>query len=414
MARQCPEVSHILFADDSLIFLHANELVAGKFLSILEEYCEASCQQINFGKSSVIFSPNMSNDLKGKILEVLKIPESSEKGKYLGVPAVFGKNKLEMFNYIKERALKKMQGWKQKLISQFGREILIKHVVQAIPSYSMSCFLLPQKLINKIMMAVRNFWWGGDPSSKSVHRKKWDLLSKSKSDGGMGFRDFKAFNLALLAKQCWRLVINPSSFWARVLKGMRWQVGNGKSINFWSDKWIPSSPHFLVRDAKGPFNPNSFVSDFITSGRWNISKLRDHVSDEVISDIKSIPLSLTNANDRIVWHYNSKVDSSSSNSPLNLVKFNCDGAFKQGAAAIGVIGRNSEGKLVDGRTSCISAISSFQSELFAIREACLIARQNRLLNVIIESDCKEAIKLCSSDLAPPWDSSVLIEHIRSV
>lgn len=165
-------------------------------------------------------------------------------------------------------------------------------------------------------------------------------MSKSKSDGGMGFRDFKAFNLALLAKQCWRLVINPSSFWARVLKGlyfprdnfmntkkgpraswfwnillkgrdvllagMRWQVGNGKSINFWSDKWIPSSPHFLVRDAKGPFNPNSFVSDFITSGRWNISKLRDHVSDEVISDIKSIPLSLTNANDRIVWHYNSK------------------------------------------------------------------------------------------------------------
>ncbi|KAL8126450.1 hypothetical protein AgCh_013655 [Apium graveolens] len=318
MARQYPEVSHILFADDSLIFLHANELVAGKFLSILEEYCEASGQQINFGKSSVIFSPNTSNDLKGKILEVLKIPESSEKGKYLGVPAVFGKNKLEMFNYIKERALKKMQGWKQKLISQAGREILIKHVVQAIPSYSMSCFLLPQKLINKIMMAVRNFWWGGDPSSRSIHWKKWDLLSKSKSDGGMGFRDFKVFNLALLAKQF---------------------------------------------------------------GRWNISKLRDHLSDEVISDIKSIPLSLTKANDRIVWHYNSKESSSQvshssvNNSslqwtppPLNLVKFNCDGAFKQGAAAIGVIGRNSEGKLVDGRASRISAISSFQFELFAIRE----------------------------------------------
>ncbi|KAL8124435.1 hypothetical protein AgCh_012179 [Apium graveolens] len=293
MARQCPEVSHILFADDSLIFLHANELVA------------------------VIFSPNTSNDLKGKILEVLKIPESSEKGKYLGVPAVLVKNKLEMFNYIKERALKKMQGWKQKLISQAGREILIKHVVQAIPSYSMSCFLLPQKLINKIMMAVRNFWWGGDPSSRN------------------------------------NFVFNND----------------------------PICPHSVLR-----------ASSFAQSEFLSLLQSSSQVSHSSVN------------NSSLQW----------TPPPLNLVKFNCDGAFKQGAAAIGVIGRNSEGKLVDGRASRISAISSFQSELFAIREACLIARQNHLLNAIIESDCKEAIKLCSSDLAPPWDSAVLIEDIRSV
>lgn len=245
-----------------------------------------------------------------------------------------------MFNYIFERALKKMQGWKQKLLSQAGREILIKAIVQAIPSYSMSCFLLPQKLINKIMLVVRNFWWGGDPSSKTIHWRKWDILSSSKSEGGMGFRDLKAFNLALLAKQCWRLVLNPSSFWARVLKGIyfprdnfmnakkgsraswiwnsllrgmdvllasvRWQVGNGKSIHFWSDRWVPNSPHFFVRDAKGPFNLDSFVADFITGGRWNTSKLKDHVSAKAISDIISIPLSFTDAHDRLVWHYTSK------------------------------------------------------------------------------------------------------------
>lgn len=74
-----------------------------------------------------------------------------------------------MLSYIMERVLKKMQGWKQKVLSQAGREILIKAVVQAIPSYSMNCFLVPKKLINRIMMVVRNFWWGGDPATKSIH-----------------------------------------------------------------------------------------------------------------------------------------------------------------------------------------------------------------------------------------------------
>ena len=69
---------------------------------------------------------------------------------------------------------------------------------------------------------------------------------------------------------------------------------------------IPNSPRFCVRDAKGPFNSNSFVSDFITVGRWNVSKLRNYMFDEAILDIKFVPLSLTDLNDRLVWHYNTK------------------------------------------------------------------------------------------------------------
>ena len=96
----------------------------------------------------------------------------------------------------------------------------------------------------------------------------------------MGFRDLDCFNLALLAKQCWRIIKSPSSLVAQILKckyfpqgsflnsnlgsqpsyiwrsllkgheilsyGIRWKVGNGVSISIWQDKWIPTQPPFSL------------------------------------------------------------------------------------------------------------------------------------------------------------------------
>ena len=51
---------------------------------------------------------------------------------------------------------------------------------------------------------------------------------------------------------------------------------------------------------KGPFNVNSSVADFISSGKWILSKLKECVSDQSVSKISAIPISRTNANDRLV------------------------------------------------------------------------------------------------------------------
>ena len=53
-----------------------------------------------------------------------------------------------------------MQGWKEKLLSQAGKEIMIKAVVQSIPTYSMSFFWLPIGLLKDIKAMIRKFWWG--------------------------------------------------------------------------------------------------------------------------------------------------------------------------------------------------------------------------------------------------------------
>ena len=78
--------------------------------------------------------------------------------KYLGLPSIIGKSKIDVFAELKEQVARKLFGWKEKLLSMGGREILIKVVVQAIPTYSMSYFLLPKSLFDEIEGMMRRFW----------------------------------------------------------------------------------------------------------------------------------------------------------------------------------------------------------------------------------------------------------------
>ena len=73
---------------------------------------------------------------------------------------MIGRSKKQIFNEVRERVGKKMTGWKEKLLSIGGREILIKAVAQAVPTYTMGCFLLPKGLYEDIKGMMRNFWWG--------------------------------------------------------------------------------------------------------------------------------------------------------------------------------------------------------------------------------------------------------------
>ena len=111
-----------------------------------------------------------------------------------------GRRKKEGFNFIKEKVWRKLQGWEGKLLSQAGREVLIKVVIQAIPTYAMGCFKLPLSLCHEIETMIKKFWWGQRGDKRKIHWLKWDELTKSKLEGGMRFRDITMFNDSLLAK----------------------------------------------------------------------------------------------------------------------------------------------------------------------------------------------------------------------
>ena len=80
--------------------------------------------------------------------------------KYLGLPSLVGKNKRNTFNDIKDKLRKKLVGWKKKLLSKANKEIFIKAMAQAILTYTMSCFKLPDTLCEELTSMIRNFWWG--------------------------------------------------------------------------------------------------------------------------------------------------------------------------------------------------------------------------------------------------------------
>ena len=88
----------------------------------------ASGQQINRTKTTLFFSKSTDDMRQTMIKDLLGVPIIHHYEKYLGLPSLVSRNKRESFTHIKQQIWKKLQGWEGKLLSQVGREILIKVV----------------------------------------------------------------------------------------------------------------------------------------------------------------------------------------------------------------------------------------------------------------------------------------------
>ena len=162
-------VSHLLFANDCLLFYEASMEECNRLLDILGRYEAASGQAINRQKTSIFFSRNTKLEVKDAIKNMLEARIMNECEKYLGLPMVGGQSKVSTFKELQERITKRVKGWKEKFILKAGREVLIKTIAQAIPTYSMSIFKIPKVVGDSINSTLAKYYWGQTKDEKKIH-----------------------------------------------------------------------------------------------------------------------------------------------------------------------------------------------------------------------------------------------------
>jgi hypothetical protein len=125
-------------------------------------------------------------------------------------------------------------------MSMTSKEILIKDVAHAIPTYAMACFDLSKTLCDDITQLVCWYWWSQNDEERKMHWVGWEKMKSVKEQGGLGFRDLHSFNLAMLARGSWRLIQAPGSLGALVLWAKYFPDGNllaAKPVNEMSYVW---------------------------------------------------------------------------------------------------------------------------------------------------------------------------------
>lgn len=161
-----------------MIYARANVENPQSIRKVLAKFKALSGQQINVDKSVVVFNKCLLTHVRRCVTNVLNIKEVVSHDKYLGLPTVFLRSKEFFFANLRDRIWKNLQGWKEKLLSKAGKEVLIRAVAYSIPTYAMSCFRIPANFCNEVMNIIRNFLWGTSSSDSGIPWRAWRKVCK--------------------------------------------------------------------------------------------------------------------------------------------------------------------------------------------------------------------------------------------
>ncbi|GKV28743.1 hypothetical protein SLEP1_g37755 [Rubroshorea leprosula] len=280
VGKEGVSVSHLQFADDTIFFGEASDDNIGAIKSIMRTFELVSGLKINFGKSQLM-GIGVEDNWRNKMACRLCCKEGEFPFKYLGIPIGGNHKRVAMWKPMVDSFRKKLSTWKGRYLSLGGRITLINSVLSSLPVFLMSIYLIPKGILYSIDKIRRSFLWGGGGEERKIKWVSWDKVCKKKEEGGLGVRELRKFNLALLGKWWGRLAENREGLWKRVIigkygergghwmdwikekeglgsswwrdvccidkldrervgwlsEGFRLKLGDGKRVSFWWDNW---------------------------------------------------------------------------------------------------------------------------------------------------------------------------------
>jgi hypothetical protein len=214
---------------------------------------------------------------------------------------------------------------------------MIKSVLQAIPSYVMSVYLIPDSIISEIERMLNSFWWGDGSNNKGIRWLAWEKLTRPKAVGGLGYRDFHEFNMSLIAKQAWKFLSEPDKFVSRIFKaryfprssffhakigdnpsfvwrsiwksrdilvnGCRWKIGDGSKIKVVCEPWLRGGDNLWMQAPQSQCTYELHVNDLLLPGvkNWDRHKIHSLFPVTVAENIINTPLFEEVKEDKLVW-----------------------------------------------------------------------------------------------------------------
>ncbi|KAF7801558.1 reverse transcriptase [Senna tora] len=414
LARSAPPLSHLFFADDAMIMMKASLAEAYELQRILNVYCSISGQKINISKSKIVFSKGIDPSIKHNVANALQMQIWDNPGKYLGLPGVWGRAKSNALSWIKDKIWNKLQGWKENFLNPVGKEVLIKAVIQAIPSYAMAVnpsesklalfesaagdlfprnIYLASEIEKRELVDLEEYLGGQKPYSetplvKTGYNKAVEDLSSVPSTNNINSH-------SLIWKSLWTAKVAPK------IKAFMWRLCNNvipTATNI-HKRLKHRSPSCFICGAEEETAAHVFLEcpwvHAVWFGIWTTQN-KFIFEGAPIHPSTVVFKAFSDANE--FWNASAPPPTvqAAPTRPtrwtrleFNTLKLNIDAStdLSRNHGASAVIIRDHEGMLLTGSARTFHCSSPIQAETEALRDASALISSLNLHNVIIESDC---------------------------
>ncbi|XP_074283027.1 uncharacterized protein LOC141607574 [Silene latifolia] len=277
LSRHSPAISHLLYADDSLLCLRLTSSSCETLRSILNDFSSMSGQMINNQKSHIKFSPNSPADFKEHIIDILHVQPKTNFGSYLGIPIDLGRRKTSSFQFLLDKISHKILSWGPAHFSQAAKLILINSILMASVTYIASVLPIPQQITSKINFLIDLFWWKTSQKKRAQHWLPFEQLQLSKTNGGTV----------------------KSTFLLR--DGIAWKFGNGSLIDLRNDAWVLGNKPILKSQSQ--VQTISFADIMLDSTHWNSTNVFRFFNKATATSICALELPPEPTDDYIYWKF---------------------------------------------------------------------------------------------------------------